>query len=165
VTLPRERHGTFLVRRGDEEFRVEVAPDGGVEVSPGVGRLDVTRVAGDTYRVRSEAGAWHVVVAASGDRRHVFVDGEVFEVEIGDTARPRRATHQPAGALVAPMPARVREVLVTPGQQVAAGDLLVTLEAMKMELAVRAPRDGRVVSVACRPGELVPQGLPLLELA
>ena len=104
------------------------------------------------------------MVAESGDRRDVFVDGEVFEFEVGRGARPRRAGHHHEGALVAPMPARVREVLVVPGQAVAEGDVLVTLEAMKMELAVRAPRDGRVASVACRPGDLVAQGVPLLEL-
>jgi biotin carboxyl carrier protein len=67
-------------------------------------------------------------------------------------------------ALAAPMPATVASIHVTPGQDVATGDLLVTLEAMKMELSIRAPRAGRVKSVACRRGELVQPGVPLLEL-
>lgn len=62
------------------------------------------------------------------------------------------------------MPATVTSLNVAVGDRVAAGDVLVVLEAMKMELPIRAPRDGRVTAVACRPGELVQPGVPLLEL-
>jgi biotin carboxyl carrier protein len=55
-------------------------------------------------------------------------------------------------------------VNVEPGQRVTKGDLLVMLEAMKMELPVKAPRDAVVRAIACRPGELVQPGMPLLEL-
>jgi biotin carboxyl carrier protein len=67
-------------------------------------------------------------------------------------------------ALAPPMPATVASVLVAPGQPVARGDVLIMLEAMKMELPITAPRDGRVRSVACRPGELVQPGIALVEL-
>ncbi len=62
------------------------------------------------------------------------------------------------------MPATVVTINVSPGQTVKAGDMLVVLEAMKMELSVTAPRDGEVKSVACRVGELVQPGVPLVEL-
>ncbi len=61
------------------------------------------------------------------------------------------------------MPATVVAINVTPGQAVTAGDVLVVLEAMKMELAITAPRDGRVRAIACRVGELVQPGVPLVE--
>jgi biotin carboxyl carrier protein len=67
-------------------------------------------------------------------------------------------------ALAAPMPATVTMVNVAPGQDVSPGDVLIMLEAMKMELPIKAPRAGRVASVACRRGELVQSGVPLLEL-
>jgi acetyl-CoA/propionyl-CoA carboxylase biotin carboxyl carrier protein len=67
-------------------------------------------------------------------------------------------------ALAAPMPATVASIHVSPGQDVATGDLLVMLEAMKMELPIRAPRAGRVKAVACRRGELVQPGVALVEL-
>jgi 3-methylcrotonyl-CoA carboxylase alpha subunit len=67
-------------------------------------------------------------------------------------------------ALSAPMPATVLAIAVTPGQEVAAGDLLVMLEAMKMELPIRAPRGGRIKALACREGELVQPGVPLIEI-
>jgi 3-methylcrotonyl-CoA carboxylase alpha subunit len=62
------------------------------------------------------------------------------------------------------MPATVAAINVSAGQNVKAGDVLVVLEAMKMELAVTAPRDGRIRDISCRLGELVQPGVPLVEL-
>jgi acetyl-CoA carboxylase biotin carboxylase subunit len=78
------------------------------------------------------------------------------------TARRRRAGGP--GDLSSPMPATVVKVLVEPGARVAKGDTLVMLEAMKMELPVKAPRDGVVRAVRCRQGELVQPGVDLVEL-
>ena len=66
--------------------------------------------------------------------------------------------------LSAPMPATVTAVLVAPNTEVAAGDTLIRLEAMKMELAIRAPASGQVVAVHCAVGELVQPGRPLVTL-
>ena len=99
------------------------------------------------------------------DRTWVFIDGHTYIVEgrEGD-ARERVHVTDDQVALSAPMPATVLAIKVAPGQDVAAGDLLVLLEAMKMEVPIKAPRDGRVKSLACREGELVQPGVPLLEL-
>ena len=51
-----------------------------------------------------------------------------------------------------------------PTVQRAAGDTLVILEAMKMELPLRAPADGRVTAVHCQPGQLVQPDTSLIEL-
>ena len=55
-------------------------------------------------------------------------------------------------------------MLVTVGDAVKRGDALVILEAMKMELPVRAGVAGSVRAVHCREGELVQPGLPLIEI-
>jgi biotin carboxyl carrier protein len=62
------------------------------------------------------------------------------------------------------MPATVRKVVVEPGTSVKKGDTLLVLEAMKMELPVRAPADGIVKKVACREGDLVQPGVALVEI-
>ena len=62
------------------------------------------------------------------------------------------------------MPARVIRVLVQPGAAVKKGDTLVMLEAMKMELPIRAPADGKVAAVHCRDGELVQADAVLVDL-
>jgi len=56
------------------------------------------------------------------------------------------------------------KVNAAPGQEVRKGDELVVVEAMKMENAVRAPRDGRVLRVSARPGDMVAPGTALVEL-
>lgn len=115
------------------------------------------------FRVRRHGGehvlAWGVT---DGPRTWVFLEGHTYVVE------PSRARRGGGGdetaALAAPMPATVVQVQVEVGQDVHRGDVLVTLEAMKMELPITAPRDGRVKSIACKPGELVQPGIPLVEL-
>ncbi|RPJ83320.1 MAG: biotin/lipoyl-binding protein [Acidobacteria bacterium] len=169
------RHGSFTVRNGETAYRVDVQPDGTAQVKPaahnGTDAKDHSPVpVGLESIARSKCRAWaggrwrDVFVWVSGDQRHVFVDGEVFELEATAAGlRPRRARHR-GDELSAPMPAKVREVLVSRGQAVRAGDVLVKLEAMKMELAIRAPRAGTVVSINCTVGELVAQGAQLLEI-
>ncbi|MCC2334204.1 urea carboxylase [Cellulomonas wangsupingiae] len=73
----------------------------------------------------------------------------------------------PAGHVLvaAPMVGCVWRVAATPGARVRAGDLLVALEAMKLELPVAAPSDARVVRVLVEPGQQVTAGAPLAVLA
>ena len=66
--------------------------------------------------------------------------------------------------MTAPMPATVLKVLVTAGSQVKKGETLVILEAMKMELPLRAPADAIVTAVGCHEGELVQPDAVLVEL-
>ena len=63
------------------------------------------------------------------------------------------------------MPATVVKVLIKPGDRVARGDTVVVLEAMKMELPLRATGDATVKAVHCREGELVQPETVLVELA
>jgi biotin carboxyl carrier protein len=62
------------------------------------------------------------------------------------------------------MPATVLKVLVAPGSPVKKGDTVIVLEAMKMELPIRAPRSGRVTALHCAKGDLVQPGVNLLEI-
>lgn len=90
----------------------------------------------------------------------VFHEGHVYRLE--DDGGARRA-HQTHGSLSSPMPATVISVNVAPGDQVAAGQTLIVLEAMKMELPVRAPGEGRVRAVHCRTGDLVQPDVSLID--
>jgi biotin carboxyl carrier protein len=90
----------------------------------------------------------------------VFLDGRVYVIGAADA---RALGKRDEASLAAPMPATVVAINVTPGQAVKAGDVLVVLEAMKMELAVTAPHDGHVRAIACHVGELVQPGVPLVE--
>ena len=77
----------------------------------------------------------------------------------------RRRSASAAGTVIAPMPATVIKVQVKPGDGVKKGDVVVVLEAMKMELPLRALGDGVVSAVRCREGELVQADATLIEFA
>jgi acetyl/propionyl-CoA carboxylase alpha subunit len=112
---------------------------------------------------------WHAFAAAPG-----AADGElVVEGDMalyhgwahrlgGDDAPVSAATS--AGSLQAPMPGTVARVLVAPGEEVSAGQVLMLLEAMKMELAVSAPASGMVSAVHVAAGDPVRAGQPLAEI-
>jgi propionyl-CoA carboxylase alpha chain len=152
---------TVRLRAGDQEYRATVDEAGLVTVDDRA--AIATRVVGPgEIRVGSEPErrAW---VSRSGDARWVFLDGEVYELDV-QREGPRRTTADARGSLSAPMPATVVRVDAAPGDHVRKGDSLIILEAMKMELPVRAPADGVVKSVHCKAGDLVRAGAPLIEL-
>ena len=155
----------FIVRQGLAATPVEVRSDGRVRVGDPGDVFLVTAVSPGEYLVSSGAHTWRVAAAGPPEARWVAVEGAGACLEVqpeGQTRAPRqRAAH---GALAAPMPGTVIDVSVAVGQQVRAGDLLLTLEAMKMELPIRSPRDGLVSAIRCAPGELVQPGPPLVEI-
>jgi biotin carboxyl carrier protein len=127
--------------------------------------MTVTPLGNGAYRVTNGTRSRIAYAAGPADARWVFIDGRVYVIDAAPRGMPRRKKRSDDhGALAAPMPATVVTVNVEPGQRVAKGDVLIMLEAMKMELPVKAPRDGTVKAIACRQGELVQPGIPLLEL-
>lgn len=100
----------------------------------------------------------------------VNVNGSLYEVEIEEMQAPATmsapkaapaapaAAPAPAGAgakVNAPMPGTILDVRVQNGAKVKKGDVLVILEAMKMENEIQAPCDGTVTSVSVRKGDSV----------
>jgi 3-methylcrotonyl-CoA carboxylase alpha subunit len=81
-----------------------------------------------------------------------------------DPLAAAEAIEAPTGRLTAPMPGRIAQLHVKPGQTVRHGDTLLVLEAMKMEHSILAPRDGVVEAVGYAVGELVEEGVELLSL-
>ena len=93
-------------------------------------------------------------------------DGAIARAASAQSApavRSRRSVSTAVQALVAPMPATVINVQVKTGDAVKKGDVVLVLEAMKMELPLRALGDGVVSAVRCREGELVQADATLVE--
>ena len=90
----------------------------------------------------------------------VNVNGTVFEVEIEEMTGAPAAPAAPAGGekITAPMPGTILAVNVTSGSAVKKGDVLMILEAMKMENEIMAPCDGAVTSVPVTKGAAVESG-------
>jgi len=116
-----------------------------------------------------------VVVEVGGRRLEVSLPGDLaFGGGGGVAAAPARGaprkrhgkgTPKTSGdAVTAPMQGTVIKVVVSDGDTVSAGDLIVVLEAMKMENPVTAHKDGTVTSLAAEPGSSVGQGTVLCEI-
>ena len=154
---------------------------------------EVLPLGNGVYRVVEGTRSRVAYAAGPADARWVFLDGRVYVVEVEEgspeglphtagptgvaqpfasmppgVAQPFRAAKRKRTddhtALAAPMPATVVAINVDIDQRVSKGDVLIVLEAMKMELPITAPRDAAVKAIACKPGELVQPGVPLLEL-
>jgi 3-methylcrotonyl-CoA carboxylase alpha subunit len=101
--------------------------------------------------VRAGEGGW---LAWNGLTRHLGP-------ERASVADPRIVDRE----VRAPMTGRVVKVSAKPGAAVRINEVLVILEAMKMEYRLVAPRDGAVESVGCKEGDRVDLGLVLVTLA
>ena len=150
------------LRAGARTEEVRLLGEG--EASVGTRRVRYVRTDdGASARIEIDGHAHRVVVARDGAKVWVWCDGEARMFERVSAARVASAGEH-AADLVAPMPGRVRRILVRPGQSVARGAALLALEAMKMEHTIRAPRDGVVARVRVAEGDLVDAGAELVEL-
>jgi biotin carboxyl carrier protein len=130
---------------------------------PASDTFEVVPLGNGRYQV-IQGATRRIAFAVTASEAWVFIDGRVYQVsEVGDRP-PRKSRADDHDALTAPMPATVLAIHVATGQRVERNDVVMVLEAMKMELPIRSPRDGVVKAVGCRVGELVRPGTRLVEL-
>ena len=118
----------------------------------------------DDTRLEASVGDHRLVadVVRDGDDLDVLYLGRQLRVRCAPRDRSGKRAEDVSGMLVAPMPGRVISVLVEPEADVAKGQALMVIEAMKMEHTIRAPTDGTVTAVSFAEGELVEEGVELL---
>jgi acetyl/propionyl-CoA carboxylase alpha subunit len=103
-------------------------------------------------------------ISTDGQARWVTVDGRTLQLTRSSAVAHRGAGHDGRSELAAPMPGQVRAVNVEPGDQVTKGQVLVVLEAMKMEIRLQAPFDGQVSAVDASVGQTVEREQVLVKL-
>jgi 3-methylcrotonyl-CoA carboxylase alpha subunit len=119
------------------------------------GESVAARLAVRRFKARCHRDAEHLVL---------WVGAEEYELRLDDPRTQEFAASAASGGLTTPLPGVVVAVPVSVGQQVAAGDALMVIEAMKMEHTIAAPYAGTVISIHFARGERVPEGRALLEL-
>ena len=122
----------------------------------------VVELAPGEFVVRRDGIQTRCLVAANGDERWIWVGGHVHALRYESPSRKRAAAA--TGALVAPMPGQVLQVLVKAGEAVRKDQTLVVMEAMKMQYEIAAPRDGVVQHVHAATGAQVSGGVALVTL-
>ncbi|HEU4429383.1 MAG TPA: biotin carboxylase N-terminal domain-containing protein [Myxococcota bacterium] len=158
----------FHLKRGKQELEVAVRREGPAAIAAACGaaraQLDGLRRDGALLRARLAASGETVDAFVAGDRVTVWSGAEATLFHVIDEHESSGGAHHVAGSLATPLPGVVIRVAVKVGERVKAGDLLVVVEAMKMEHAIRAPHDGVVRAVKYQAGERVPEGAALIEL-
>lgn len=104
-------------------------------------------------------------VVQHGEQAYVRVGGRCWTLRVHDPVRDAGARGSHGDAYAAPMPGTVIAVPVAAGDKVAAGQVLLIIESMKMQVAVEARRAGVVAEVCRAPGETFERGVPLVRLA
>jgi acetyl-CoA carboxylase carboxyltransferase component/biotin carboxyl carrier protein len=139
------RYKARVFRVGPESYRVEIDGQQVLAELERLGRLEARlRIAGTTYAILA------------------FTDGPDQLVEVDGI--PHRVSRDDVGTVRSPAPAVVLQVFVEEGTEVARGERLAVLEAMKMELPVLSPCAGIVRKVLVSPNVQVDAGAPLLLL-
>ena len=146
-------------------MEVRPAPAG---VRLGFGGREVVasgRLAADgTLEARLDGRRRRASVSWDGTELELEVDGERHRLRLYDPLTA--AADQDAGSdrVIAPMPGKIVQVHVKPGERVTRGAPLMVLEAMEMEHTLAAPMDGRVAAVHYRGGDMVEEGVDLVDL-
>ncbi len=155
---------------GDRSYELTVeggGPSLAVAVDGTPLELDYYEVArGAIYSLILDGRSYELWVRPGDGGYVVFVAGHTLAVSVEDERQRRirelkgaaKVGEQAAAEIKAPMPAVVLDVMVSPGDEVAAGQGLCVIEAMKMENLMRAPRGGVVKEVKIAKGRGVALG-------
>src|SRR6185295_11079221 len=136
-----QHHGRVVARTGLRTYDIEVATP-----EPGVYLMFL----GDRVH---EVRVW----STDGNSLQVTVGGRQFIANIIDRKHRRISEHRLEGPqqIIAPMPGKVVRVLLKPGDEVAAGQGVVVVEAMKMQNEIKSTKAGRILEVRVAEGESV----------
>jgi biotin carboxyl carrier protein len=165
----------YFATVNDQVYEIDIDHHGRVTVDGAELAADMQLVGGtNLYSLLVDNASFEVVLdpeSESHSSYRVMTRGLQYVVRVQDERSRRlalvdRSLRPPEGELLikAPIPGLVVRTAVQPGQEVAEGDTLIILEAMKMENELRAPRAGVVHDVKVSPGAQVQLGQTLLTL-
>ena len=122
----------------------------------------------DTRKVKVNGTEYEVELEMEGSVWKATVNGQIFDIEVPDVetvAKPRRSggrKKKQSGTVSANIPGKVVTVEVEEGQRVEEGQVILILEAMKMQNEIQAPVTGTVTTVHCSEGEAIEANVPLV---
>jgi 3-methylcrotonyl-CoA carboxylase alpha subunit len=147
IQLEKQADGSYLAKIGEQQYKVHASqmPDGAWLI----------HVDGERFLVHS---------ASAKEMRYLHIEGVQYQLEKSAGRKRRGSAGGAAGDLKAEMPGQVIDVRIQQGETVQAGQVLLVLEAMKMEIRITAPYAGTVAKLMVKKGELVERGQVLAEI-
>ncbi len=134
------RKPALIASLGDHTFELEE-----LEADHGPDHCAVTLCVGD-HKVQ----AWRYV---DGDRVFLHIGGRTFTVDYVDPVIAAEEVGEAGNIIKAPMPGIVVDVHLEAGAPVTTGTAILTVESMKLQSTIIAPRDGHVEAILVAPGE------------
>lgn len=117
----------------------------------------------DVLRYQDDKQQYQLKAIRTAQELYLQWNGTLYTLALADPISQAQAA-QDTGGLVAPMHGSIVKVAVTVGQSVAAGDILVVVEAMKIEHSIRAKDAGVITALFCTQGDMVSEGTVLVEM-
>jgi biotin carboxyl carrier protein len=162
----------YITTVEDKQFLIEIIDEKHVSVDGKVYEVDFESVSGQPVYSLIVDGKSHESYVAPGDHDwQVLIRGRLYPVTVEDEREKRLRSAAGGGVaetgefhLRAPMPGLVVAILVTEGQAIKKGQVLLILESMKMQNELKSPRDGSVGRVRVKAGETVEQKQTLLSI-
>ena len=146
VTIER-RDNHYFVMYDNTEYRVKAE-----EIKPGYLKIKI----GDRF-IKS-------VITEGKNEKYVFVDGDVFKVRPVDLTGVKKTKKKEEGDLSSPISGKVVNIKTKEGSKVKKGDVLMVIEAMKMEYLIRAPYDGKIKKINFKENDQIEIGQNTVEL-
>ena len=122
----------------------------------------------ETRKVIVDGVEFEVTIEGEGKVWSATVEGKTFEIEIPDAApvakkkRTGSGKKKKSGTVSANIPGKVVTVEVSEGDSVTEGQVILILEAMKMQNEIQAPISGTVTVVHCEEGQAIEANIPLV---
>ncbi|RLG43017.1 MAG: acetyl-CoA carboxylase biotin carboxyl carrier protein subunit [Thermoproteota archaeon] len=142
-----KRKNKFFITYDNTEYRVESE-----EIKPGQLKIKI----GDRV-IKS--------MITEGDKeKYVFVDGHVFKVKPVELTGKKHTKKKEEGDLSSPISGKIVSVKIKKGDSVKKGDVIMIIEAMKMEYLIRSPFDGKISKVNFKENDQIEIGQDTVEV-
>ena len=153
----------------NEQYEIEIDNDGGILLNGEPRDVDFLNLGGSLYSVITQNQSLEAVIEDEDNIIEVMMAGRLYETQVLDErallmAQRRGGLGASSGEVHSPMPGLIVKVTVTPDQEVHQGQTVVILESMKMQNELKAPADGKVISIHVEAGQTVDKNTLLIEI-
>lgn len=163
----------YITNVADAEFLIEVVDEKHVRVNEKLLEIDFAAVSGQpVFSLIIDGKSYEAYISPGEDAWEVLMLGRLYSATVEDEREKRMraagsATVSSEGEyhLRAPMPGLIVAILVSEGEAIEKGQVLLILESMKMQNELRSPRAGTVTRIRVKDGDRVEQKAPLMGVA
>jgi len=158
---------TYTFKIQDQIYKITLEKEEGqlqAEIDGNTVPVDFVKLENNLFSLLVDGKSMTVGVVRKGRKIQVFIDGDLYELEAVSEREQRKTSHIISGVqeIKSPMPSRVVKILKGEGDEVAADEGVIVVEAMKMESELKSPIAGQIKNVMVKEGDAVESGTVLL---